>query len=53
MAQLVKSALDSGYDPEVLGQSLTLGPLFSGESASPSASALPPTWALSVCQMNK
>lgn len=39
------SAFCSGYDPNVLGWSLTLGSLLSGESASPSA--LIPACALS------
>ena len=42
------SAFGSGRDPRVLGSSPTSGSLLSGASASPSASASPPAYTLSV-----
>ena len=36
VAQLLRSAFGSGHDPWILGSSPTLGPLLSGEPASPS-----------------
>ena len=41
------------YDPGVLGSSLTLGSLLSGEPVSPSSSAAPPACALSLSEINQ
>jgi len=42
------SAFGSGHDLRVLGSSPMLGSLLSGESASPSLSASPPAYVLSL-----
>ena len=43
----------SGHDPRVLGSSPMSDSLLSGESASPSPSAAPLAYALSLCQINR
>ena len=46
------SAFGSGHDPGVLGLSPELGSLLSGDSASPSASALPLLMCAHTCALS-